>query len=361
MAYWILTIGLIAFGVLGMLSIGRPFLLLGLAMLVLGPFRGRPALFWPPMAAVVAWNVGYMAVAPLYCTATEAVGTAGSGEGQSTTVCSSLIGATYSGHGHYEPPTGQANEAGLLPAAVTFVLVLGAIFLGRRSGLAQPPVGPRPAGSTRRFGILSATMVVAYAAFVALAPFALGNPGPVAPWWPMRPIAIFGLMTIPAVIAVIGAIRRVRVLFVVAGAICLLQAFVAFSGITFGFLIPAIVLLSLAGGKMRPTDEEVASPASVAAGVAALGLIFAAWVSLFSLTTPRCWTGVVAADGTITTIEVPATPQRLYGPALVPSGGSGCSSAEVTEQGIAVSAVLALGAVAVAGMAASRKRTTEAG
>jgi hypothetical protein len=68
MAYWITSLGLIAFGFLGMFSIGRPFFLVGLAMLVLGPVRRRPMIFWPSLLAVVAYNVGYWAVAPLHCT-----------------------------------------------------------------------------------------------------------------------------------------------------------------------------------------------------------------------------------------------------------------------------------------------------
>jgi hypothetical protein len=56
MAYWITSLGLIAFGFLGMFSIGRPFFLVGLAMLVLGPVRRRPMIFWPSLLAVVAYN-----------------------------------------------------------------------------------------------------------------------------------------------------------------------------------------------------------------------------------------------------------------------------------------------------------------
>ena len=127
MGYWITSLGLIAFGFLGALSIGRPFFLVGLAMLVLGPVRRRPTLFWPPLLAVVAYNVGYWAVAPLYCTATEAVG------GLSTTVCSSVLGINYSGSGLYNPSLDPANMAGLLLAAVAFVVVLVAIISKRRS------------------------------------------------------------------------------------------------------------------------------------------------------------------------------------------------------------------------------------
>ena len=122
MGYWVASIGLIAFGVVAMFSIGRPFLLVGLAMLILGPLRRRPVLFWPPLAAVIAYNVGYWAVAPLYCTATEAAG------GTSTTACSSLIGIGYSGSGIYNPSLDPANQAGLVLAAIAFVVVLATML-----------------------------------------------------------------------------------------------------------------------------------------------------------------------------------------------------------------------------------------
>lgn len=128
MGYWVASLGLIAFGVIASFSIGRPFLLVGIAMLILGPLRRRPVLFWPPLLAVIAYNVGYWAVAPLYCTATEAAG------GTSTTTCSSLIGIGYSGSGIYNPSLDPANQAGLLLAAVAFVVVLAMmLWQGRRA------------------------------------------------------------------------------------------------------------------------------------------------------------------------------------------------------------------------------------
>ena len=122
MGYRVASIGLIAFGVVAMFSIGRPFLLVGLAMLILGPLRRRPVLFWPPLAAVIAYNVGYWAVAPLSCTATEAAG------GTSTTSCSSLIGIGYSGSGIYNPSLDPANQAGLVLAVIAFVVVLATML-----------------------------------------------------------------------------------------------------------------------------------------------------------------------------------------------------------------------------------------
>jgi hypothetical protein len=118
--YWVASLGLLGFGIVGMFSIGRPFFLVGLAMLVLGPLRRRPILFWPPLLAVIAYNVGYWAVAPLSCTAIEAVG------GTSTTTCSWLIGIDYSGSGIFNPSLDLANQVGLVVAAVIFVVVLAA-------------------------------------------------------------------------------------------------------------------------------------------------------------------------------------------------------------------------------------------
>ncbi len=132
MSYWITSLGLIAFGVVGMFSIGRPFFVVGIAMLILGPLRSRPALYWPPLVAVIAYNVGWWAIAPMYCTATQAVG------GAAATVCSSLTGINYSGSGIYNPSLEPANQAGLLLAVVAFVVVLAAILWKGRPNRVAP-------------------------------------------------------------------------------------------------------------------------------------------------------------------------------------------------------------------------------
>lgn len=96
--YWLAALLLTAFGFITGFSIGPPFLLVGLAMLVLGPFRGRPRLFWPPLVGVVAFVVGVALVIPLSCVATSESG------GVSSTVCTSILGPTWSGTGLYNPP-----------------------------------------------------------------------------------------------------------------------------------------------------------------------------------------------------------------------------------------------------------------
>ncbi len=126
MAYWITSLVLIVFGFLGSFSIGQPFLLVGLAMLVLGVFRSRPLVFWPPMLAVIAYNIVYWAVAPFSCSASETVG------GTSHTVCSSLIGLRFEGEGSYNPSLIPAALAGLLFAALVLVVAFALLWWNRR-------------------------------------------------------------------------------------------------------------------------------------------------------------------------------------------------------------------------------------
>jgi len=144
MAYWIMSLSLIGFGFLGILSVGRPFLLAGLALLVLGPVRKRPALFWPPLAAVVAWNVAFLTIAPGMCTATQTIGTMPSdGSGESTTVCSNLLGMIYRGSGIYNPSLEPANQAALVVEVLTSVVLPAVILWTHRTGR----VGPTPGDS----------------------------------------------------------------------------------------------------------------------------------------------------------------------------------------------------------------------
>lgn len=136
MSYWVTSLALVAFGFVAMFSIGRPFFLIGVAMLVLGPFRKRPIFFWPPLAAVVAWNVGFMAIAPSMCTATQTIGAVGqdSASNEASTVCTSLIGITYRGSGIYNPSLEPANQAAFVAAVATFLLVLVVVIGLRRAG-----------------------------------------------------------------------------------------------------------------------------------------------------------------------------------------------------------------------------------
>lgn len=204
----------------------------------------------------------------------------------------------------------------------------------------------------RRLALVTATIILGYGLFVALIPM-IQDRGPRPPWAIYRPIALFGLFAVPAVVAAIGTVRGVRPLLIAAGVLCLLQAYVAFSGVTIGFVVPAIVLLWLGAGGPISAEEPRRTRATLLAGIAVIGLTVAAWVSLLALTEARCYFISKAEGGTLIYTEIPATDRMLNGPVPIIGEGGGCGSAELTVQGMGVSAVLAIGAMAFAASAAA--------
>jgi hypothetical protein len=111
--YWLVCAALLGFGYLAGFSIGLPFFYLGVALLILSPLRRWNGVFWPLLLAVIAFEVGYNAVAPFYCSATQAIG------GLTTTVCTSLIGIRYEGGASFDPPRTMALGAGVTSAILT--------------------------------------------------------------------------------------------------------------------------------------------------------------------------------------------------------------------------------------------------
>lgn len=120
--YWAGALLLIAFGTLTGFSIGIPFLMVGLSLVVLARFRRRPQVFVPSLVAVGAFFAGFILVAPLGCTATMTVTEFPGGDHGETspaaTSCDNILGIEYSGVGIYNPPLWPAALAGLTVAAV---------------------------------------------------------------------------------------------------------------------------------------------------------------------------------------------------------------------------------------------------
>ncbi len=115
--YVAIAIGSIVFGVLGAFTIGVPFLLTGVAMLVVFPWRTRRDVVWPAVAAPWAFTVTYVLLAPLSCT------TSASNGSLSHTECTNVLGIGYGGGGAYDPPLLPAFLAGLVASGLTvFVL-----------------------------------------------------------------------------------------------------------------------------------------------------------------------------------------------------------------------------------------------
>src|SRR6185436_12118629 len=99
------------------------------------------------------------------------------------------------------------------------------------------------------------------------------------------PVRLAVLFLLPAAVAAIGATRRSRPILVAAGALCLAQSFVAFSGVTIPFVVPAFLLLALG---VR-NDGTGPSRRAKVGGVVVVLLGFAMWVAPFTLTETVCW------------------------------------------------------------------------
>lgn len=89
--YWIGTIALFLFGFLAIFSIGVPLLVLGIALIVLAPYRPRPAIFWPPLVVIVVFFVAFILTAPLYCSVTSGPVLPGGSTGPGAETCSSIL------------------------------------------------------------------------------------------------------------------------------------------------------------------------------------------------------------------------------------------------------------------------------
>jgi hypothetical protein len=133
-AYWSFVFFLIGYGFLGLLSIGLPFLLLGIALAILWPRRHTTGVIAAGVAAIVGFTLGYILVAPLGCT------TSGSGlHPVSHTVCTNILGINYSGAGIYSPSLLPGLIAGLV---VGVIFANGALWLARRITTRQAPPPP---------------------------------------------------------------------------------------------------------------------------------------------------------------------------------------------------------------------------
>jgi hypothetical protein len=122
MKWWLYSaavVVLILFGMLAILSIGAPFLLLGIVLAVLAPWRTRRGVLSTGVAATLGFLVGAVLVGPGGCTSSpirvDQAQTVGA------TTCTNLLGITYEGSGNYNPSLLPALLAGIAVAAIAGV------------------------------------------------------------------------------------------------------------------------------------------------------------------------------------------------------------------------------------------------
>ncbi|MBI3749478.1 MAG: hypothetical protein HY262_11635 [Chloroflexi bacterium] len=237
----------------------------------------------------------------------------------------------------------------LTPFGLAWVVAVRA--LRRIGGVPAPGMrAPSARGRTigggidpRRMGWFAAILILAFGLFVAVLPLVIYDE-PRSPWAIYRPVALFVLFSVPAWIAAIGTTRRRPSLLVAAGVICLAQAYVSFSLVAIGFVVPAILLFMV--GAHQPSAAATREPRrSYAIAAITIALTFSAWVATLGMTEEVCWTSKANPDGTLRYERVPVTDVMTVEPGAV---ASGCDGGALTLEGMGVGGVLAIGAVAIA-------------
>jgi hypothetical protein len=127
MTYWILTLTVLIAGFLTGFSIGIFIFPIGVALLLLGPVRHRPRVFWPILMGVVGCDIGYLLFVPLTCTATATIP-----GGVTETTCTSILGPDYRAQGTASPPTDVALVVGGLVGAGAAVATLVVLTVSGR-------------------------------------------------------------------------------------------------------------------------------------------------------------------------------------------------------------------------------------
>ncbi|MFL5799071.1 MAG: hypothetical protein ACJ77A_14225 [Actinomycetota bacterium] len=138
-AYWILVAVLLGFGMLAIFSIGLPFLLLGLTLAIVAPWRHRPTVLWPTLDGVLAFIAGVVLTAPLGCTTSAVPSAPGVVPPPQTTDCPSAFGLI-----HYH------SQAGYIPALIVGVALAALAAATAHRILARPRKAADQEESARR-------------------------------------------------------------------------------------------------------------------------------------------------------------------------------------------------------------------
>jgi hypothetical protein len=121
------------------MSIGLPFLMIGLAMLLLGRLRHRTLVYRPIMLGLIAYNIAFWLTIPFYCSSSSTPD-----GGSSAATCSSLIGIPWpddaTGMNVTPAAFGIAFAIAVVVGIVTAALVLSWLWMDRQ----------RTSGSARR-------------------------------------------------------------------------------------------------------------------------------------------------------------------------------------------------------------------
>jgi hypothetical protein len=208
------------------------------------------------------------------------------------------------------------------------------------------------AGTRRIAGAIAAAMA-GLAIFVALLPIVWepqNTPELAGPMLIPRPILTVILLTVPAAIVFIAVIRKSPLMLVNGGLLAFLQSFVAFSGVTLGFLLPALLLIVLGVREGESPRRPKPSLPQRVMGILVIGLVVSAWLVVLGTSETVCWIACLGPDGTPIYRLIPVTETINVGVSEI---GGGCDSGVPTAAGLLAGGVLLLGAFALAWLAST--------
>jgi hypothetical protein len=206
---------------------------------------------------------------------------------------------------------------------------------------------------TSRIAAAVAATMAGLAVMIAVLPLVWAPQGPpelAAPTLVPRPVVTAIFLSVPAAVAGIAVICRSPLMLVVGGLLAFLQSFVAFSGVTLGFLLPALLLIVLgvreggSPGGPRPSLRQRVT------GVLVIGFAVAAWFAVIGTSETVCWVAHLGPDGTPIYRLIPLTDTISVAPSEI---GGGCDSGVPTAAGLLTGGVLLLGALALAWLASA--------
>ena len=191
----------------------------------------------------------------------------------------------------------------------------------------------------RIFGLAAAGGVLAVARIVLVVGSRAGDDiGP--PETVPRGLVLGLLVSVPAVIGLLGVVRRDPVLLIAAAGASLGAGLTLASIVTLPLVIPALLFVLAAVGGTAPARR-----ATWIVAVAIAGLQVGALAGLLANPEVKCWVAYPSDGGYVyRVVPQSETTQTMGGPGQPVAGG--CDGGALTVRGVGLAAVLAIGAVA---------------
>lgn len=170
-----------------------------------------------------------------------------------------------------------------------------------------------------------------------------------------RGLVLLVLYALPGVVGLIGVASQRPALLVAAGLISFAGSFIAFSGVTLIFLIPAAMFLFGAvqlaiQGPRKPTEGWLARFGQISLAAAIVVLVIGAGASALLITDSGCWTEYRTGSGGVRIETGPFSTGEME----IPPGAtaSSCSTGLMSARGTGLAALLAVASFGLAMLAA---------